>query len=899
MYRDAWKKILAVVVTICLMVVMVQLPGSSLRAKDAKTYHTYQYGGSESAGLIGEKKTAAVFMTGQNTNGDEEILQSVSFDVYTAGDINADARALVELYTSPNPGDPASGVLAASKEIVGLNEGTNLVSFEELSLKLVRGECFSAVITIEGEEIAFYTDEFDEEQRTFAAAEDGSWSDLYESGKCAVVRVVTSDQEEKGGVFRRISAWMGQTEVTDETETPSETEINEIENFTQAAELSGGEGTDYGQIEDDTILNDSESRADVTNINDAEIVLPGGLNYRYTGAAIRPEVVITINGRELYQNADYSVSYDNNIEVGTGTISIAGINAFTGSATIEFYILPYNVSLETDVSVQPIGDVGFTGSPVFPPVTMTYRTPTGTEITLRQDTDYTITYENNLNVGIAVAKVHGMGQFAGSRAINFNIVPYSLESENVVIAEIPEQAYTGSAVIPNFSIHYGNYELLQGRDYTVACTNNTEIGTATAVLQGQNNFVGNRAVQFSIVSNSMQDAQVDGIEETYPYTGKAIKPKDFIVKIGSKILTEGIDYTVTYGENTQIGSGTVVIKGMGFYLDNEKEVTFRITRKDLGDDDIEIEGFQDSFLYTGEAIVQNISVHYGDVTLIPQTDYTVQYLRNTSIGTASMILTGTGNYTGSVQKEYAIYLVSAIDSEVEIGNMSSVYVYNGEAVVPQPVLTRRGADLKEGVDYDLEFENNIDAGIATMRIVGRDNCPGVREETFMIFKRSIHLADVSGIGLQIYTGRDIEPTITASDSGKALTAGVDYALNYRLNREPGTAVAVLKGIGNYTAAREIRFEIRPGDVDSIAVSATTTSSATISWSSGGASTGYEIFRAGPDGQYQRIARKVGTTFTDTQLTAGQLYYYKVRAYYVTEADTYYGNFSPVTRAIAR
>ena len=94
----------------------------------------------------------------------------------------------------------------------------------------------------------------------------------------------------------------------------------------------------------------------------------------------------------------------------------------------------------------------------------------------------------------------------------------------------------------------------------------------------------------------------------------------------------------------------------------------------------------------------------------------------------------------------------------------------------------------------------------------------------------------------------------------------------------------------------MKFSIKPGAVASLAVTGNSNSSITIGWSSDGLATGYEIYRAGSDGQFKRIARRSGSTvYTDTNLTSGETYTYKVRAYLVTGSDTFYGSWSPEVR----
>ena len=62
---------------------------------------------------------------------------------------------------------------------------------------------------------------------------------------------------------------------------------------------------------------------------------------------------------------------------------------------------------------------------------------------------------------------------------------------------------------------------------------------------------------------------------------------------------------------------------------------------------------------------------------------------------------------------------------------------------------------------------------------------------------------------RVYTGSDIKPTVTVEDDGKALELLSDYTLMYSNNRKAGTGVAAVAGKGNYTATKNLTFDIRP------------------------------------------------------------------------------------------
>ena len=63
-------------------------------------------------------------------------------------------------------------------------------------------------------------------------------------------------------------------------------------------------------------------------------------NQPYTGKAIKPALKVTYNGKSLKQGTDYTLSYANNVKVGTATVTITGIGAYSGTKTATFKIVP-------------------------------------------------------------------------------------------------------------------------------------------------------------------------------------------------------------------------------------------------------------------------------------------------------------------------------------------------------------------------------------------------------------------------------------------------------------------------------------------------------------------------------------------------------------------------------
>ncbi len=126
----------------------------------------------------------------------------------------------------------------------------------------------------------------------------------------------------------------------------------------------------------------------------------------------------------------------------------------------------------------------------------------------------------------------------------------------------------------------------EGTDYQVTYSNNVLPGTAKVVVTSLGQYIGSVELTFQIAAlGDVSTLTIENLDASYPYTSKAIQPA-VVVKDGNKVLVQGQDYTVTYGENIGTvkngtamdkisGQGTLTITGAGGYL-GEVSKTFTI-----------------------------------------------------------------------------------------------------------------------------------------------------------------------------------------------------------------------------------------------------------------------------------------------------------------------------------
>ena len=137
-----------------------------------------------------------------------------------------------------------------------------------------------------------------------------------------------------------------------------------------------------------------------------------------------------------------------------------------------------------------VKDQTYTGKALKPAVTVKYSSKT-----LKQGTDYTVSYKNNVKPGTATVTVTGKGDYTGSAKATFRIlVPLS----KCKLA-VKDQAYTGKALKPAVTVKYGSKALKKGADYTVSYKNNKAVGVATVTVTGKGGYTGTKKLTFNIL----------------------------------------------------------------------------------------------------------------------------------------------------------------------------------------------------------------------------------------------------------------------------------------------------------------------------------------------------------------------------------------------------------------
>ena len=201
--------------------------------------------------------------------------------------------------------------------------------------------------------------------------------------------------------------------------------------------------------------------------------------YAYDGKAKKPGVTVKLNGKTLKNGTDYTVSYSNNTKVGTAKVTITGKGNYTGSVS-KTYKIKNNFKKAT---ISGISNKSYTGKNITQSITVKYNGKT-----LKNGTDYTVSYSSNKNIGTATVKVTGKGSYTGTITKTFKINPAKQEIQKLTAkskAFFVDWAQKGSAT--GYEIQYAtNSKFTSAKKVTI--TNNKTDKTTISKLSGNKKY---------------------------------------------------------------------------------------------------------------------------------------------------------------------------------------------------------------------------------------------------------------------------------------------------------------------------------------------------------------------------------------------------------------------------
>ncbi len=335
----------------------------------------------------------------------------------------------------------------------------------------------------------------------------------------------------------------------------------------------------------------------------------------YTGEQIRPVMIVAHqytdgNGKaktqKLKLNVDYTVRYNDNVNVGedTAQVTVRGIGEYTGTITKRYTIKQKSIS---NVAISPVGDIVFGDEP-------SVRVTDGTK-ELVEGRDYNIHLSTTGSADAdtqSVLTVEGIGNYTGTskKNVKFNILKTETDiqpitSENIRLAfkKLPAKGYTynGKAQKPGVVVtDITTGKKIPSSMYKVIYSNNIAAGKGTAKVwvigvskNGKGYYGKSKALSFDIKQKDFSKVSAS-LSGTIPKTGniedvkKAVK-EAIIVKDAKHILSEN-EYTIDYGgiktiDDIKIGKKYPILlraNAGGNYIEtSEKKVNIKFGQLNL------------------------------------------------------------------------------------------------------------------------------------------------------------------------------------------------------------------------------------------------------------------------------------------------------------------------------
>lgn len=447
----------------------------------------------------------------------------------------------------------------------------------------------------------------------------------------------------------------------------------------------------------------------------------------------------------------------------------------------------------------------------------------------------------------------------------FTVEPREIEAKDVAFDK--ELTYTGNELTQTVTVTVNGKTLTVGTDYTVSDLTGTEPGSYPVTVTGTGNYTGEVTKSFTISKAQISSAAITYDAGPYGYTGKEWKP-EVTVSFNSATLTAGNDYTVSYENNINAGTAKIIITGIGDHFTGLTEKTFTINSA-------EISGCTFAPIadvtYNTRAHTPEVTVAISGRTLEADKDYTVSYASNVNAGTATVTVTGKGNFTGSANTTFTIakadlnlsvYTISSLctETEVKTSTLPSNFFLADETETGFSIaLTAAGGDAiftQEPAVVDGEnvitYQLNGGTGEATFNVTVTPVSSNYKAGTYDLKIQAYDKANVSNrivfeSGSAVYTGSGIKyekATIAGHSSGMRYTYAPDVATGATLD-----AAGLPLTVGTYTVTATY------SDASSYGYKTAT----------------FTITKATPAGTpaYTKIETS-GKTLADTKLTVGTI-----------------------------
>lgn len=441
--------------------------------------------------------------------------------------------------------------------------------------------------------------------------------------------------------------------------------------------------------------------------------------------------------------------------------------------------------------------------------------------------------------------------------------------------------YTGSEVTPEVTVTHSGKTLVKDRDFTVTYHNNIEpssyYNSPWVGIDGIGNYQGYVTKSFTINRADISSCTVTLSDESLTYTGSSLRP-NATVKSGDKELTLNQDYYVSYRNNWDAGTASAILTGTGNYTGS---VTKDFTIKPLDISRYSASLSQYSYTSDGTEKCPDVTVTYGDKTLATGTDFTVSYKDNVKEGTATVTITGAGNYTGIINTTFTITAAPGKD--------------DSDAGKDNPGKDDSGKDNSGKNDSDKGNQNSSTPGNNNNNngSTSGNNDTAITPVPAVINASNITLTK-SKKKANIITSIESDGKVSLKSSN---TKVVKISGTKVIPVNPGKAnitITVTDGTRYAAASKTVTITVIPAKTSLRSVKSKTAKQATVTWKKIKSISGYQISYSQNSSMKKAKTLTVkgsATRATLKKLVSKKKYYVRIRTYKVVSGKKYYSKWS--------
>ena len=471
----------------------------------------------------------------------EELKDNCNLQIQSTGTVQEDGETMWNtsvLWTLPEKADPDE---KEQEEVTEEAEESENEEFsQEEAARLYRKQCIEEgipcvlMVSVEDEEFIFQNAVRDEEG--IWQLEDPMKEEEPTEEEGPAEQENEADTQEETQESRPVVV-EGLTDEAQETEKPAQTEeTEEPEQQAVQPETTEPEGQETVTTESGIAAYSAKQEPALQNVS-----VTGVKAQTYTGKPLTQKVKVkdTTTGKLLKEGKDYTVSYENNVNAGTASAVIRGVDGsgHTGVLRVDFTIAPQNVAKKVKATVQGKKFL-YTGDELKPGVSLVYN-----RMTLAEGTDYQISYANNIAKGNGQIIVNGQGNYTGTQVVKFKISGPKMKDASVSLSS-SSAVYSGASSYPSVTVTYAGKTCVEGTDYIVKYPKTLKAGKNAVSVVGRGNFSGSVKLNYTLDKAAMETSRVS-IPYAWQYS-KKVNPVPSSVTMNGTALNLKKDYMIKY-----------------------------------------------------------------------------------------------------------------------------------------------------------------------------------------------------------------------------------------------------------------------------------------------------------------------------------------------------------------